>query len=79
MSVASIRAAVPGDQVGILALCNELWPGAEADELTPHVAAILDGKPRSTLPLVMFVAEISAALVGFIEVGLRSHAEGFSK
>jgi aminoglycoside 6'-N-acetyltransferase I len=38
--------------------------------------AILAGKPESTLPLVLFVAERQGRVIGFIEVGLRSHADG---
>lgn len=38
---------------------------------------ILAGKPIATLPLVIFVAANRAGvLTGFIEVGLRSHADG---
>ena len=32
--------------------------------------------PPSTLPLLVFVAEADGKVVGFIEVGLRSHADG---
>jgi aminoglycoside 6'-N-acetyltransferase I len=28
------------------------------------------------LPLALFVAEVEQAIIGFVEVGLRSHAEG---
>ena len=38
--------------------------------------ALLAGKPHSTLPLVAFVAEVRRRAGGFIEVGLRSHADG---
>jgi aminoglycoside 6'-N-acetyltransferase I len=38
--------------------------------------AVLAGRPASTLPLVVFVAERAGQLAGFIEVGLRSHADG---
>ena len=36
----------------------------------------LSGTPASTLPLVCLVAEVDGLVVGFIEVGLRSHADG---
>jgi aminoglycoside 6'-N-acetyltransferase I len=39
-------------------------------------ALILAGTPPSTLPLLVFVAEANGKVVGFIEVGLRSHADG---
>lgn len=61
-------------------MCVALWPDEPAEEVEPHIASILSGKPWSTLPLVIFVAEQvagrDAELIGFIEVGLRSHAEG---
>ena len=38
--------------------------------------ALLAGQPESTLPLVVFLAERSKRAIGFIEVGLRSHADG---
>lgn len=41
-----------------------------------HAASILSGSPASTLPLVIVVAEVDGNVVGFVEVGLRSHADG---
>jgi aminoglycoside 6'-N-acetyltransferase I len=39
--------------------------------------AKLAGQPRTTLPLACFVAESPVGtLVGFVEAGLRSHADG---
>jgi GNAT superfamily N-acetyltransferase len=38
--------------------------------------AILDGAAPSTLPLTLFVAERDGSVIGFVEVGLRSHADG---
>jgi aminoglycoside 6'-N-acetyltransferase I len=38
--------------------------------------AVLKGAPPSTLPLTVFVAERQRQVVGFVEVGLRSHADG---
>jgi aminoglycoside 6'-N-acetyltransferase I len=57
-------------------LAAALWPDAPLAEHRDHAAAILAGKPPSTLPLVLFVAEVEAQVVGFVEVGLRSHADG---
>lgn len=54
-----------------------LWPDEPADEVSVHIAAILEGEPLSTLPLTLFVAEREGTLIGFVEVGLRSHAEGW--
>jgi aminoglycoside 6'-N-acetyltransferase I len=66
---------VPDDLAAVVQLCAALWTDQSAGDLEPHMAATLAGRPWSTLPLVVFVAEIENALVGFVEVGLRSHAE----
>ena len=52
-----------------------LWPGGSLAEHEAEAAAILSGVPASTLPLVVLVAEIDGTVVGFVEVGLRSHAD----
>lgn len=72
----SIRAANVADLTGIMELCAALWPDEPTAEVRPHMLATLTGNPHSTLPLVVFVAQFGGALIGFIEVGLRSHAEG---
>jgi aminoglycoside 6'-N-acetyltransferase I len=41
-----------------------------------EAAAILAGRPPSTMSLAIFVAETAGNVVGFVEVGLRSHADG---
>jgi len=71
-----IRLAHPSDLEAITHLAAALWPDAPASEHRDHAAAILAGTPPSTLPLVLFVAEVSGQVVGFVEVGLRSHADG---
>ncbi len=53
-----------------------LWPDGPVAEHAGEAALIVAGRPPSTLPLVDFVAETDGDLVGFIEVGLRSHADG---
>lgn len=50
----------------------ELWPHASYDELLEEAPAVLAADP----PLVVFVAEEEGAVVGFVELGLRSVAEG---
>ena len=57
-------------------LRNLLWPESPVEEHAKELAAILRGKAPGTLPLVEMVWEGSdGALLGFIEVGLRSHAD----
>jgi aminoglycoside 6'-N-acetyltransferase I len=71
-----IRQATPGDLPVVMALAVALWPEEAPAEIEPHMRALLAGQPRSTLPLSLIVAERNDQAVGFIEVGLRSHAEG---
>jgi aminoglycoside 6'-N-acetyltransferase I len=71
-----IRPGVPSDLESVTVLSAALWPDAPATEHREHAAAILAGRPPGTLPLVIFVAEVDADIVGFLEVGLRSHADG---
>jgi aminoglycoside 6'-N-acetyltransferase I len=73
---ATIRAALASDLEAVTRLCVALWPEGTVAEHEEHAAAILSGSPPSTLPLALIVAEIGSDVVGFIEVGLRSHADG---
>jgi aminoglycoside 6'-N-acetyltransferase I len=73
---ARIRPGVPSDLEAVTRLCAALWPDESAPDHEAHAASILSGKPTRTLPLVLVVAEIEGQVVGFIEVGLRSHADG---
>ncbi|HEY1924712.1 MAG TPA: GNAT family N-acetyltransferase [Candidatus Acidoferrum sp.] len=52
-----------------------LWPESSVEEHDRELVPILDGKPPGILPLVYFVAEIDGAVIGFVEVGLRSTAD----
>ena len=71
-----VRAARPADLAAVSALAAVLWPDGSLREHRQHMRAVLAGRPPSSLPLVVFVAEQDGAILGFIEVGLRSHAEG---
>lgn len=56
---------------------HSLWPESSVEHHTEELAPILAGKPPGILPLVYFVAEApNAEVVGFVEVGLRSTADG---
>lgn len=71
-----IRPARARDEAAIAALRAALWPEGSLEEHADETRAILAGTPKSTMPLVLFVAEAARALIGFVEVGLRSHADG---
>ena len=58
-------------------LLQALWPDASSQEHLEEVMPILCDKPPGMLPAVIFVAETKTGeLAGFLEAGLRSHADG---
>ena len=72
-----VRLAQASDCTALARLCEALWPESSAEEHSRELASILGGTFHGSLPLVIFVAEASDhSLVGFLEVGLRSHADG---
>jgi aminoglycoside 6'-N-acetyltransferase I len=71
-----VRPGAPGDADPVARLFFALWPEAPFAEHRAEAVSRLTGNAPSTMPLVIFVAEIEEAVVGFIEVGLRSHADG---
>lgn len=73
---AVVRPAVVADAPQVLALFRALWPTEPAREHVAHIRGLLRGTARTTLPLTLFVADTGDRLVGFVEVGLRSHANG---
>jgi aminoglycoside 6'-N-acetyltransferase I len=70
-----IRAARPADLEGLADLCAALWPESPREEHRQELAGKLAGRNPSTLPAFYFVAEAGEKLVGFLEAGLRSHAD----
>jgi aminoglycoside 6'-N-acetyltransferase I len=72
----STRHALPADLDVLASFAATLWPDGTTESHAEHFALILRGEPPSTLPLVLFVAEVEGDLAGFLEVGLRSHADG---
>ena len=54
-----------------------LWPEASLDEHCRETDAWFADGPAGTLPAAIFVAHTpNQSLIGFVEVGLRSHADG---
>jgi aminoglycoside 6'-N-acetyltransferase I len=73
----SIRLAQPSDRDQLVRLREALWPNSSPEEHDRELTAILAGKAPLTMPLIILVAETSdRMLVGFLEVDLRSHADG---
>ena len=74
-----IRPANASDLDQLARLCEALWPTSSAEEHAQELRLLLGGKAALvvTMPIAFFVAEASdGALVGFVEVDLRSHADG---
>jgi aminoglycoside 6'-N-acetyltransferase I len=71
-----VRALERRDRDELLAMWRALWPEEVPGEHEGEVDARVAGSAIGTLPLVTFVAESSDGLIGFAEVGLRSHADG---
>lgn len=67
-----VRRLEHGDLARWIALRAELWSDQSTDELNAEGRAAIAADP----PLVVFVAAANEELLGFIEVGLRSVAEG---
>jgi len=58
-------------------MCEALWPNTPAGGHSRELTEILEGRPVTTLPLIILVAETrDGRLAGFLEVDLRSHADG---
>lgn len=77
MSEIRIRLAAPSDCEELSCLQEALWPESTTEEHQRELASLLAEKKNGTMPLAIFVAEASGRLlVGFLEAGLRSHADG---
>ena len=72
-----IRPAERADVPEIAVMCHLLWPDASIEEHARDLMSMLPPEPPGKLPASVLVAEQpSGRLVGFVQVGLRSHADG---
>ena len=74
-----IRSARATDLDQLARLCEALWPQSSAEEHAQELRVKLGSEAPThlTMPLTIFVAEgPDGLLVGFLEIGLRSHADG---
>ena len=72
-----IRLGTLPDLDELLRLRPLLWPETTAAENREELSAVLSGAPSGNLPSAIVVAEDSeGSLAGFLEAGLRSHADG---
>jgi aminoglycoside 6'-N-acetyltransferase I len=72
-----IRAAREVDCDGLAEMYAALWPWASAEEHGKELRLTIKGKARLTMPIAVLLAEEGdGRLAGFVEVDLRSHADG---
>ena len=72
-----LRTAELRDLKDLAAMRHALWPDGTLEEHTREAAELLAGRMPSPLPSVILLAEDREGhIVGFIEAGLRSHADG---
>jgi aminoglycoside 6'-N-acetyltransferase I len=76
MPAIRIRPAQPSDCLHLSRMRAALWPDSSVEEHAHELMPILDGTMSFPFPQLNFIAEASGQLVGFLEVGLRSHADG---
>lgn len=72
-----IRRAEITDTAEIASMCALLWPDGTEDGHRREIDHLLKTRMCGTLPATVFVAHDNAgSIAGFIQVGLRSHADG---
>jgi aminoglycoside 6'-N-acetyltransferase I len=77
MTTSRIRRATVSDRDELANLRAALWPEGSADAHGRELDVILGTGMSGTLPMALFVSsEESGRINGFVEVGLRSHADG---
>ncbi len=75
--VRKVRAAQSGDRCQVVEMRVALWPESSIEEQTHELDAILSTGMSGTLPGVVLVSQDQdGSLLVFVEVGLRSHADG---
>ena len=74
-NIINIRPAEQQDFDHLLSWRRSLWPKIPPETHESFLREVLSGPSPSTLPLQIFIAETEAK-VGFIEIGLRSRADG---
>jgi aminoglycoside 6'-N-acetyltransferase I len=72
-----VRQARVSDRHELAAMAGLLWPDATIEEHLKDIESFLHSGKYGTLAMTVLVSQIEdGTLTGFIEVGLRSHADG---
>jgi aminoglycoside 6'-N-acetyltransferase I len=73
----TVRQAQISDQHDLARMRELLWPDSSLEEHRKEVDAVLRTGRYGTLPMAILVSQDEDGLLtGFLEVGLRSHADG---
>jgi aminoglycoside 6'-N-acetyltransferase I len=77
MAICTVRSAQVSDLKALVEMRVLLWPESSAEEQRGEVAVWLAGGMPGMLPATILVAaDADGSPIGFLEVGLRSHADG---
>jgi aminoglycoside 6'-N-acetyltransferase I len=71
-----VRNAQEADRDQLARMRLLLWPDHTPEEHLEEIDSLMSTGKSGTLPGVILVSEDDGALTGFLEVGLRSHADG---
>ncbi len=72
-----LRFAQPLDLDELARMFSELWPDSPIQEHRAELVRLLSGDTPGAMPLAILVAVVDDhSLAGFVEVDLRSHADG---
>lgn len=79
MSHVTVRQARISDRDEIAKMCTLLWPETSVEENCQELDLLMNSGMSGTLPARIFVScdsDNKEALTGFLQAGLRSHADG---
>ncbi len=77
MAEGAIREARRGDEGAIAELMVSLWPDDSLAEFQSEAASLIETGMCRTLPAVVLLGVNEADVaIGFLQAGLRSHADG---
>jgi aminoglycoside 6'-N-acetyltransferase I len=71
-----VRQATVLDIDDLVPMRHALWPDTPVEQHRARLQNILKGDAPGEMPLVCLVAKEGRRVLGFAEVGLRSHADG---
>jgi len=77
MTGVMIRAAKSGDEAEVAAMMALLWPDGTVEEHRREATVVVRSGMSGTLPgAILLALDPGGTPVGFLQVGLRSHADG---